>query len=380
MVEIKPIENRKSLNELLQIPYTIYQNDPHWIPPLQFDRRQNFSPKNPYFEHAQFKAWIAYRDGKPLGCISAQIDQLHLDRYDDATGFFGSFESENDPEIFHALLQTAESWLSANGMQRIRGPFNLSINQECGLLVEGFETPPTVMMGHARPFYGSRFEDEGYRKAKDLLAYHIILPLKFTPAMQAMMKRAAKQVQVRKMRRSDFNSELQVLQDIFEDAWSENWGFIPYTKPEFEHMGQNLKLLVPDGFVNIAEVNGVPAAMMVLIPNVNEIIKDMQGRLLPFNWLKLIWRLKVKHPRSCRVALMGVRKKYQNSRLGAALALLVIGACNIYAVPYGIKESELSWILEDNKGMRNILEGLGATAYKRYRIYQKNLATTHQQD
>ena len=262
MVEIKPIENRKSLNELLQIPHTIYQNDPNWIPPLQFDRRQNLSPKNPYFEHAEFKAWIAYRDGKPLGCISAQIDQLHLDRYNDATGFFGCFESENDPEIFRALLQTAESWLSANGMQRIRGPFNLSINQECGLLVEGFETPPTVMMGHARPFYGSRFEDEGYRKAKDLLAYHITLPLKFTPAMQAMMKRAAKQVQVRKMRRSDFNSELQVLQDIFEDAWSENWGFIPYTKPEFEHMGQNLKLLVPDGFVNIAEVNGVPAAMI----------------------------------------------------------------------------------------------------------------------
>ncbi len=373
MIKIKSVKNRHDLNQFLQIPHTIYRNDPCWIPPLQFDRRQNLSSKNPYFKHAQFKAWLAYRNGKPVGCISAQIDQLHLDRYDDATGFFGSLESEDDPQIFQTLLHTAESWLSANGIRRIRGPFNLSINQECGLLVEGFETPPAVMMGHARSFYGHRIEEQGYRKAKDLLAYHIELPLKFTPMMLAMMKKAGKQVQIHKMRRSDFQDELEVLQDIFEDAWSDNWGFIPYTKSEFEHMGQNLKLLVPDGFVNIATVNGLPAAMMVLIPNLNEIIRDMQGRLLPFNWLKLLWRLKVKHPRSGRVALMGVRKKFQNSRLGAALALLVIEGCEKYALPYGMKEAELSWILEDNKGMRNILDGLGAAAYKRYRIYEKNL-------
>jgi hypothetical protein len=268
-------------------------------------------------------------------------------------------------------MDTAETWLRDQGMHRVLGPFNFSINQECGLLVEGFDTPPMVMMGHARPYYSARIEENGYRKEKDLLAYHINSDYQLTPAMRLVIKRAKKRVHLRPLRRSIFREELRILQDIFEDAWSQNWGFVPFTRSEFEHMGKSLKLLLPDDQVQIAEVDGVPAAFMVAMPNVNEAIKDLNGKLFPLGWLKLLWRLKVAYPKSVRVALMGVRQRYQKSRLGAALALMVIEACTAPAVRRGVLTAEMSWILDDNLGMRNIIESLGGKAYKRYRIYSK---------
>jgi len=259
-------------------------------------------------------------------------------------------------------------------MVRILGPFNLSINQECGLLVEGFDTPPMVMMGHARPYYAERLEEHGYGKAKDLLAYWISADFTLSPAMESLMARAAKRVQVRPLRSRRFQEELRILQDIFEDAWSNNWGFVPFTEREFRHVGKMLRLLVPDDLVQIAEVDGEPCAMIAAFPNVNEAIRDLNGRLFPWNWLKFLWRLKVGHPKAARVPLMGVRKQYQNSRLGAALAILVIATLREFGVKRGVREVELSWILEDNTGTRNIIESLGGTVYKRYRIYGKKLA------
>ena len=372
-LSVKPVAGKKDLRQFIHLPWSIYCNDPAWVPPLLIERRQFLSPANPYFAHARYHSWIACRGDEPVGRISAQIDQLHLERYQDDTGFFGMLEARDDPAIFRALMNTAEAWLRDQGMRRVQGPFNLSINQELGLLVDGFDTPPMIMMGHAHPYYATRIEEQDYVKAKDLLAYIVNSDFQFAPVMQAVMKRAEPQVHLRSLNRSQLSRDLNIVRDIFEDAWSQNWGFIPFTKEEFDHVGRDLKQLVPDEFVRIAEVDGEPAAMMVVFPNINEAIRDLNGRLLPLGWLKLLWRLKVSFPKTARVPLMGVRKKFQKSRLGAALALMVVAATRDPALRRGIEQTELSWILEDNLGMRSILDGIGATVYKRYRIYKKEL-------
>ena len=372
-LRVVPVEGRRGLRQFIRLPWSLYRDDPAWVPPLLMERRQHLSSRNPFFEHAKCKFWLAYRGETPVGRISAQVDQLHLERYEDSTGFFGLVEAEDEAETFQVLMDAAETWLRDQGMRRVLGPFNLSINQECGLLVEGFDTPPAVMMGHARPYYSARVEESGYRKEKDLLAYRVDADFELTRAMRAVIARAGKHVHVRQLRKARFSEELQILQDIFEDAWSQNWGFVPFTKAEFEHLGQNLKHIVYDDYVRIAEVDGSPEAMIIGIPNVNEVIRDLNGRLLPFGWLKLLWRLKVNRPKTARVPLMGVRRRHHNSLLGAALALMVIDRSRRPGVDYGVKEVELSWILDDNKGMRNILESLGGVVYKRYRIFAKDL-------
>ena len=258
------------------------------------------------------------------------------------------------------------------GMRRVLGPFNLSINHECGLLVEGFDTPPMVMMGHACPYYAERLEEQDYFKEKDLLAYRLGTDFMIPAVIQAMGKMAGR-VHIRPLRKSRLENDLQIIRDIFEDAWSQNWCFIPFTESEFKDLGRNLMFLVDKNFVQIAEVDGAPTAMIVAFPNLNEIIRDLNGRLLPVGWFKLLWRLKITYPKTGRAVLMGIRKRYQHSLLGAVLAFMVIDAVRVAGVKRGIQEVELSWILEDNTRMRNMLESLGAEAYKRYRIYQKKL-------
>ncbi len=374
-LQIAKVEGRRALNEFIRLPWALYRDDPNWVPPLLLERRDHLSPKNPYFAHATFCSWLAYRDSKPVGRISAQIDQLHIERYQDAKGFFGMLEAEDSPDVFKALTNTAESWLREQGMQQISGPFNLSINQELGLLVDGFDTPPSLMMGHARPYYGPRLEENGYAKEKDLLAYIIDADFKHSAAMQTVIKRAKKKsnLHIRPLQKSNFKKELNIIQDIFNDAWSHNWGFVPFTDDEFEHMGKDLKMLANEELVKIAEVDGEPAAFMVALPNINEAIRDLNGRLLPFGWLKLLWRLKVKYPQSARIPLMGVRRRYHDSILGAALAFMVIASSQEPGLKLGIKEVELSWILEDNMPMRNIIESISGRVYKTYRIYNKAL-------
>jgi hypothetical protein len=372
-LRIQYVAGREALNDFIRLPWPLYKDDPMWVPPLLLERRMHLSPKNPFFEHAKYRSWIAYRDKKPVGRISAQIDRLHLDRYQNATGFFGMLEAEDHSEIFQTLMNTAETWLRNQGMRRISGPFNLSINQELGLLVEGFGTPPSMMMGHARPYYADRIEENGYRKEKDLLAYIIDSDFKHCAAMKTVTGRAKKRVHTRSLRKSRFGEELQIIRDIFNDAWSQNWGFVPFTNREFEHLGKDLKLLVDEELVKIAEVDGEPAAFIVVLPNINEAIQDLNGRLLPFGWLKLLWRLKVKYPITARIPLMGVRSRYHDSLMGAALSFMVIGAVQDHGIKRGIKKVELSWILEDNMGMRNIIESIGGRVYKTYRIYGKEL-------
>ncbi len=372
-LQISKVLSRNDQKVFIRLPWSIYSDDPAWVPPLLLERRMQLSPKNPYFDHAEFCSWIAYRNGIPVGRISAQIDHLHIDRYRDDTGFFGMLEAEDDIRTFRSLLETAEKWLRQRGMKKICGPFNLSINQELGLLVDGFDTPPSLMMGHARPYYACLTENIGYEKEKDLLAYMIDANFEMTAAAKRILSRTGDQIHIRNLQKSDFNRELGIIRDIFNDAWSNNWNFVPFTNSEFEHLGKDLKLLAEEDLVKVAEVDGQPAAFIVVLPNLNEVIQDLNGKLLPFGWLKLLWRLKVKYPKTARIPLMGVRCRYHGSLMGAALAFGIIGAVQKPAIKKGIKRVELSWILEDNMGMRNIIESISGTVYKTYRIYGKDL-------
>lgn len=362
------------LRDFLSIPASVYRGDPAWIPPLMLERRQALAPDHPYFQHAEWSAWVAYRGETAVGRISAQVDRLHQELHGDATGYFGMLEAIDDAEVFETLFAAAEAWLRERQMQRAVGPFNLGINQEIGLLVEGFETSPYFMMGHAAPYYGPRVEACGYRRATDLLAYEIVPEFEVTPVMARLMRRMRSQVVVRTLDRKHLAEELEILRDIFNDAWSENWGFVPFTHEEFQAVGRELTMLLPRDFIQIAEVDGEPAAFMVMLPNLNEAIRDLHGRLLPFGWAKLLWRLFVRFPRTARIPLMGVRKQYHNTRLGPGLAFMVIYAMRAPAVRKQVKLVELSWILEDNEGMRNIIESIGGRISKRYRMYEKELS------
>lgn len=373
LIRVEPVNDRSTLKEFIRLPWKLYRTDPHWVPPLLAERLHTFSPKNPYFQHARWQCWMAYRGKEPVGRISAQIDDLHVNRYKDQTGFFGLFEAEHDADVCQALFQAAETWLQGQGMTTVRGPFNLSINQECGLLVDGYGSPPMIMMGHARPYYPKLVEQNAYKKAKDLLAYRIGIHFIFPPGVSLFLKKAKSSMHIRPLRRKHLQEDLAIIKDIFEEAWSDNWGFLPFSHAEFSEIGQQLKLLVEDDFVQIAEIDGEPTAMLVAFPNLHEVIKDLNGRLLPWGWLKLLWRLKVSHPQSGRVALMGVRKRFQASPMGAAMAYGLIEAVREAGLRKHIQEIETSWILEDNKRMRHILESLGAEPYKTYRIYEKNL-------
>jgi hypothetical protein len=372
---IRPIHTRTELDDFVRLPGQLQQHDAQWIEPLHIERKLHLSSRNPVFEHVTWQGWIAWAGKQPVGRISAQVDSLEQPGpAGEVTGHFGLLEAVDDPAVFAALMTTAEAWLRQKGVQRATGPFSLTINEESGLLVEGFDRPPSMMMGHAPPYYGPRLEAQGYQPAKDLLAYWIRVPeFRFNPAMQQMMDRVRGQVKIRQLDRSHFDEELMSLRDIFNDAWSKNWGFVPFTESEFRDLGNNLKLLVPPDMTLIAEVDGRAAAFIVCMPNLNEAIAPLNGHLLPLGWLRLLWRLKVRPPRTARVPLMGVRKEFQFSRLGPALALLLIEAEWHRCQQRGIEGVELSWILENNAGMRSILEGIGSDIYKRYRIYEKSL-------
>ena len=373
-LRIVPVSDKADLAEFIRLPAAIFKDDPQWIPPLFLERKIHLSPKhNPYFQHAKSQSWLAWRGDVAVGRISAQVDQMHLAQHHDATGFFGMLDAEDNQETFAALMTTAEQWLAEQGMCRVRGPFNLSINEEPGLLIDGFADPPVFMMSHALPYYREHIEQCGYHKAADTLAYLINPNFVAPPVMQRLLKMASERVTVRTLDRSRFDEEIMLLRDIFNDAWSDNWGFVPFTEAEFKELGQNLKFLLHDEYIQIAEVDGEAAGFIIGMPNINEAIRDLKGKLFPFGWLKLIWRLKIKGPASGRVPLMGVRKKFQKTRLGPGLAFLIIDAVRNELHKRGAHRLELSWILEDNAGMRNIIESIGGTAYKRYRVYERDL-------
>lgn len=373
-VRIVPANTKRERKRFIALAHAIYADRPEWRAPLRLERALHLSEKhNPSFEHLEWQAWIAVRDGRDVGRISAQVDTLRRETYDENVGYFGLFECIDDADVAAALLATAEAWLAERGMAAVHGPFNLTINDECGLLIDGFDTPPMAMMPHGHAYYPGHVEAAGYTRATDMIAYWLELPFARPRAMTRLLERYAKRVTVRPIRRKDFAAELERIRDIFNDAWAGNWGFVPLTEAEFSDMGNTLKHILDDELIQIAEVDGVAAAFIVGLPNINEAARDLDGRLSPAGLAKLIWRLKVRFPSSFRVPLMGVRQTYQGGPLGAALAFGVIAAMEHEMMKRGAYASELSWILADNRGMRDIIEAIGGQPYKTYRIYEKRL-------
>jgi hypothetical protein len=340
------------------------------------ERRGHLNPKsNPFFDHAQVGLWLACRGDQAVGRISAQVDENYLAHHWDETGQFGFLDADDDPEIFRALTETAENWLREKGIRRVTGPFSLSINDESGLLIDGFDSPPFVMMGHALPYYQTRLEQQGYRKAQDLIVYGYDPFKPLDPKIEKLLTRIKRdpEVRIRTLDKSRYDNDIRIVLEIFNDAWSDKWGFVPFTERELQHIAKELKPLIREQLVIIAEIAGEPVAMAVAFPNLNEATADLDGSLLPFGWLKLLWRLKVTRLKSARLALMGVVKKYRNTALGSGLGFAVIGEIRENSQALGITGAELGWVLEDNSNMSNMIETVGGTRTKLYRVYEKAL-------
>lgn len=375
-IAVRHVRTARDRSDFLRVPFAIYRHDSNWVAPLFVERQEHLNPaKNPYFDHAEAQLFVAEKNGQPCGRISAQIDRLRLDRYADATGQFGFLEAPDDPSVFAALFGAAEAWLRERSMTRVEGPFSFSINEETGLLIDGFDSPPSIMMGHARPYYASRIEEQGFRKIKDVYAYEFDGTQTLPSTMQRLFDKTlgSRDVSIRALEKKNLSRDLDIIIALFNDAWSDNWGFVPFTRHEIEALGRNLKMLVEEKYIAIADYRGEPAAMCVTLPNINDWIRGLDGRLMPFGWAKLAWHLFARPPRSIRMPLMGVRRQFHGKYIGTALAAAVIDTIRRYHVGRGTTIGELSWILEDNVGMRRIIEGLGARRYKTYRIYEKSL-------
>ena len=373
-ITITEVSHPRELDEFINLPYAIYAGRPQWVPPLKRFQRRDLSPRrNPYFRHANVKLFLARRHGQPVGRLSAQADDEHNRRYNDHTGFFGYFECIDDPEVAAALTTTAGNWLQTQGMQRLRGPLSFSINGEAGVLLDGFDTPPQIQMPYTPPYYPELLESAGFQKAKDLYAW---LFQWNTPPKNAMPNvarlRNRPDVIVRTLNLRDFDNEIRIIVDLFNESWTQNWGFVPMTAAESKQMAGDLKLIADPNVAVIVTIENRPAAMIVAVPNLNEAIRDLNGNLFPLGLIKLLWRIKTRQIRNGRVFIMGVRPEYRR-REYAALPYLLIDEITRRGRARGYHWAELSWTLEDNHLTNNILTKMGCQRYKTYRIYEKSL-------
>lgn len=366
---------KAELDRFIAVPMRLGARDPNYIAPLIFERQELLTAKgNPFFEHAEVQFWLAVKDGRDVGRISAQIDRLNPQTAE-GIGNFGMIAAEDDPAVFAALFRTAEDWLRTRGCRAALGPVNLSTNEEVGLLVDGADTPPMFMMSHDAPYAAARIEEQGYGRAKDIFAY--ICSVKDdlpAPILRRIRKGPPEGVTLRMLDMSRFDAEVDTLTGILNDAWSGNWGFTPTTEAETKALASTLKLLIDRRLTWFAEMDGETVGFMILLPNINEAIADLKGRLFPFGWAKLLWRLKVKGVKTGRVPLMGVKRKVAGSLKGQLLPFLLIDAVAQAARRLGYARYELSWVLEDNLPMRRICDAGGAKVYKTYRLYEKSLA------
>lgn len=373
MIKIVEVDSSRQA-EFIRIPGRLWGHDPNWIEPLWFERRQFLSPAhNKYFDHADVRLWLAKDAGRTVGRISAQIDYLAPQGPEaEKLGFFGMLAAE-DAETVSTLLQVAEGWLAGQGAGLVRGPFSLSVNQTSGLLVDGFDSPPYLMMDHHPPWLGAAVEAGCYTRAQDLVAYLMDTRGPLPKRMRRMADREWPGLTLRSLETRRYRDEIKTVTAIFNDAWRDNWGFIPLTEAEIDAMATELKPILDPELVKIAEIDGEPAAFIVLLPNINEAIADLKGRLLPFGWAKLLWRLKVSGIKTGRVPLMGVRSDLAETVVGKTLPLKLIYAIEDRVHARGIEEIELSWLLEGNWAVRRVIESLGGRLSKTYRVYEKHL-------
>jgi hypothetical protein len=377
-ISVREVKSKADKKAFVELAYRLNLADPNWVPPLKDEVRGLITPgKNPWFEHAEAAFFLAFRppSDRPVGRISAQVDQLVLEHMGAGLGQWGMFEAE-DEAVARALLAAAEAWLRGKGMTRSMGPFSLGIWDEPGLLVEGFDHPPMVMMGHNSARYQGWIEGAGYAGIKDLLTYDLPVDVPFPPIVARIVASGEKnaRIRIRHIDKSRFDAEAALILAILNEAWSDNWGFIPLTDAEIAYAGKKLKPIVLEDMILVAEYDGKPVAFMMGLPDVNEFIADLKGELFPFGFLKLLWRLKRMRPKGGRVPLMGVVKRLHATRLASQLAFMMIEyirrAGNGH---YGIARSEVGWILDDNAPMIAIADAIESRINRRYRIYERAL-------
>ncbi len=377
-LEIRPVESKKDLETFLHVPWTLgMKSDPNWIPPLLDDYRRSLNPKkSPFLKHGEVKCFLAFQDGDPVGRISAQTDADFDKQWPAEKGvaFFGFFDSRNDPAVATALFDAAGAWARSKGRTRLRGPFTLDSKGEVGVLIDGFDTPPRIGMPHNRPYVGALIESAGLAKAKDFYAWWYT-----SGHIDERTKRIAQRtlelpnVRVRPMDLGQFQREVNIVRDVFNSAWSQNWNFTPFTSDELAIIATEYKMFVDPEIALVAEVDGKPAAMCFAIPDVNEMVKDFDGELMrrPLNLAKLLWRLKFNRPKHARLLLLGVKEEYRAShRYGTLAAVLYVEVARRGAAR-GYLGGELSWTLEDNVMINRGIERMGARKYKTYRVYEK---------
>ncbi|HST37546.1 MAG TPA: N-acetyltransferase [Allosphingosinicella sp.] len=381
-IAIRPVVSKADKKAFIELAYRLNLSDPNWVPPLKDEVNGLITPgKNPWFEHGEAAFFLAERGGRLVGRISAQIDQLVLEHMGAGLGQWGMFEAEDEPAA-RALLEAAESWLRGKGMTRAMGPFSLGIWDEPGLLIEGHDHPPMVMMGHNKAEYQGWIEGAGYAGIKDLYTYDVPSDRPFPPIVERIVASGEKnpRIRIRRIDKSKFDEEAALLLSILNEAWSDNWGFIPLTDSEIAYAGKKLKPIVLEDMILVAEYDAEegtglePVAFMMGLPDINEFIRDLKGELFPFGFVKLLWRLKKMRPTGGRVPLMGVVKKLHATRLASQLAFMMIE--NIRRAGYGhygITRAEVGWILEDNSPMLSIANVIEARRNRTYRIYEKPL-------
>ena len=372
-IEITTVSSASDLVKFVKVPFYVYKDDPYWVPPLIFERKEHLSKNNPFFEHAKAQYFIAFRNNMPAGRISAHIDYLYIKQHKIPCGFFGFLDAIDDIGVFRKLLEAAENWLKNEGMSYIMGPFSFSINDECGLLVKGFTSSPTIMAGFAKPYYSIYIEELGYTKEKDLHGYLLDAERDLPLFMKRMIEKTKDKIIVKSINKRDFNTYTELLRNIFNDSWTNNWGFVPFTENEFRYVAKQLKHIVEDDFVNIAYYQGEPAGMIVYLPNINEIIKDLNGRLFPIGFLKILYRLKFKRLKLARGILLGVRRQYHKNILATAIVSHMIKRMQDVSIRKGVSTLDISWVLEDNKGITELVERGNGMLYKVFRIYGKKL-------
>jgi hypothetical protein len=385
-IEIFHVKTVADKKRFVEVQFALNKADPAWVPPLKMDALELLTPgKNPWFEHGHLDLFIAVRDGKDVGRISAHIDHLWLDMPASQgggrdIGNWGLFEAL-DQEVANVLIARAEEWLRAEGMTKAVGPISISIWDEPGLLVKGHDHSPTVMMGHHDRRYEAWIEAAGYGKIKDLNTYELDITKPFPPLIQRIVSSGERnpRIHIRKVDKSKFKQEAELILSILNDAWSDNWGFLPITESEINYVGKKLKPIVFSELIRVAEVEGEPVAFMMTWPDLNEMQKDLNGNLFPFGVVKLLWRLNggfsgKPKVRTMRVPLMGVKKKLQATRLASQLAFMMIEYIRRDSVAlFGASRGEIGWILEDNQGMVSIADAIDSHVNKVYRIYSKAL-------
>lgn len=378
---ISPVTDKADLKQFVDFAWEVYRDDPAWVPPLRSEVYGLLTPgKNPWFEHGEAQYFLARRSGKVTGRISAHIDHLALSMPPEqgmgpGTGNWGMFDAL-DADSARALIAAAEGWLREKGMTRALGPISLSIWEEPGLLTRGHDHSPTVMMGHHRPEYQAWVEGAGYSVAKQLRTYELDITRDFPPLIQRIVQSGEKnpRIRVRGVDKSRFDEEAAVILNILNDAWGDNWGFVPITDSEIAFAGKKLKPIVFEDLIRVAELDGEPVAFMMTLPDLNEALKPLNGSLFPFGWAKLLWWLRKPRVRTMRVPLMGVVKRLQASRMASQLAFMMIEYIRRDAITrYGASRGEIGWVLDDNQGMNAIADAIESQVNKLYTIYDKTL-------